>query len=54
MRSLSGIDPNSDVLTEEAIRAQVSDRDLRKIYEMSKDRNLYQNLATSMFPTIHG
>lgn len=49
-----GIDPNSDVLTEEAIRAQVSDRDLRKIYEMSKDRNLYQNLATSMFPTIHG
>ena len=21
---------------------------------MSKDRNLYQNMATSMFPTVHG
>ena len=25
-----------------------------RIYEMSKDRNVYQNMATSMFPTIHG
>ena len=48
-----GIDPNSE-LTEEDVRAQVSDRDLRRIFEMSKDRNIYQNLATSMFPTIHG
>lgn len=48
-----GIDPNSE-LTEEDVRAQVSERDLLRIYEMSKDRNIYGNLATSMFPTIHG
>ena len=51
--TLPGIDPNSE-LTEEDVRAQVSERDLLRIYEMSKDRNIYQNLATSMFPTIHG
>ena len=50
---MPGIDPNSE-LTEEDVRAQVSERDLLRIYEMSKDRNIYQNLATSMFPTIHG
>lgn len=53
MSSPPGIDPNSE-LTEEDVRAQVSERDLMRIYEMSKDRNIYQNLATSMFPTIHG
>lgn len=25
-----------------------------RIYEMSQDRNLYQNLINSLFPTIHG
>ena len=49
----AGIDPNTE-LTEEAIRQQISERDLVRIYEMSKDRNVYQNMATSMFPTIHG
>lgn len=27
---------------------------LHQVYEMSKDRNLYQNLITSLFPSIHG
>ena len=53
MYNISGIDPNSD-FSEEDIKSQISEQDLLKIYEMSKDRNLYQNMATSMFPTVHG
>jgi len=25
-----------------------------KVFEMSQDKNLYHNLCTSLFPTIHG
>jgi len=53
-RMTGGIDPNDDDLSEESIRKQVSDKELQRIYDMSRDRNLYQNLSSSMFPTIHG
>ena len=32
----------------------MTDQEWQKIYQMSKDKNLYQNLINSIFPTIHG
>jgi DNA replication licensing factor MCM6 len=36
------------------MRKQMSDAEWNKIYDMSKDKNLYQNLINSLFPAIHG
>ncbi|XP_077299805.1 minichromosome maintenance 6 [Arctopsyche grandis] len=44
----------TDDLTSEAMKKQMTDQEWDKVYEMSKDRNLYQNLITSLFPSIHG
>ena len=41
-------------LTAEAIKKQMTDQEWQKVYEMSQDKNLYHNLITSLFPTIHG
>ncbi|MCL4141832.1 UNVERIFIED_CONTAM: hypothetical protein GTU68_011041, partial [Idotea baltica] len=41
-------------LTAEAIKRQMTEIEWNKIYEMSRDKNLYQNLCSSLFPTIHG
>ena len=41
-------------MTAEMIRKQMTDVEWQKIYEMSQDRNLYQNIISSLFPTIHG
>ena len=32
----------------------MTDQEWQKIYQMSKDKNLYQNIINSIFPTIHG
>ena len=32
----------------------MTDAEWSRIYEMSQDKNLYQNLIYSLFPTIHG
>ncbi len=32
----------------------MTDAEWSRIYEMSQDKNLYQNLINSLFPTIHG
>ncbi len=32
----------------------MTDAEWQKVYEMSQDKNLYQHLCTSLFPTIHG
>ena len=32
----------------------MTDQEWQKIYQMSKDKNLYQNMINSIFPTIHG
>ena len=50
----TGIEGNDEVVDMDSIAKQVSNIDLQKIYEMTRDRNLYQNLASSLFPTIHG
>eukprot|EP00112_Aurelia_sp_Birch-Aquarium-sp1_P012776 Seg2690.3 transcript_id=Seg2690.3/GoldUCD/mRNA.D3Y31 product="Zygotic DNA replication licensing factor mcm6-B" protein_id=Seg2690.3/GoldUCD/D3Y31 len=49
-----GKDVSEEEMTAEAIKKQMTEQEWRKVYEMSQDRNLYHNLITSMFPTIHG
>ena len=41
-------------LTAEIIRDHMTDREWERLYAMSQDKNLYQNLISSLFPTIHG
>uniref|UniRef100_A0A8C4NCH2 DNA replication licensing factor MCM6 n=1 Tax=Eptatretus burgeri TaxID=7764 RepID=A0A8C4NCH2_EPTBU len=38
----------------ESIKNQMTVQEWEKVFEMSQDKNLYQNLCTSLFPTIHG
>uniref|UniRef100_A0A8C8IS38 DNA replication licensing factor MCM6 n=1 Tax=Oncorhynchus tshawytscha TaxID=74940 RepID=A0A8C8IS38_ONCTS len=40
--------------TAESIKSQMSVQEWEKVFEMSQDKNLYHNLGTSLFPTIHG
>lgn len=45
--------PMSEV-TSEDMKKQMTDDQWNKIYEMSKDKDLYQNLINSLFPSIYG
>ena len=49
-----GKELRAEEMTAEAIKQQMTDMEWNKIYEMSRDKNLYQNLCSSLFPTIHG
>ncbi|XP_041460150.1 zygotic DNA replication licensing factor mcm6-B-like [Lytechinus variegatus] len=49
-----GRDMRGEEMTAEAIKKQMTDQEWQKVYEMSQDKNLYHNLITSLFPTIHG
>ncbi|KAK5859670.1 hypothetical protein PBY51_021207 [Eleginops maclovinus] len=40
--------------TAESIKSQMTEKEWEKVFEMSQDKNLYHNLGTSLFPTIHG
>ncbi|XP_004709896.1 DNA replication licensing factor MCM6 [Echinops telfairi] len=40
--------------TAESIKNQMTVKEWAKVFEMSQDKNLYHNLCTSLFPTIHG
>lgn len=40
--------------TAESIKSQMSVQEWEKVFEMSQDKNLYHNLGTGLFPTIHG
>ncbi|XP_066578139.1 MCM6 minichromosome maintenance deficient 6, like [Amia ocellicauda] len=40
--------------TAESVKNQMSVQEWEKVFEMSQDKNLYHNLCTSLFPTIHG
>ncbi|XP_013864441.1 DNA replication licensing factor MCM6 [Austrofundulus limnaeus] len=40
--------------TAESIKSQMTEKEWEKVLEMSQDKNLYHNLCTSLFPTIHG
>merc|ERR1719317_1358131 len=37
-----------------AMKEKMQPQEWNKVYEMSRDKNLYQNLISSLFPTIHG
>lgn len=41
-------------LTQEMMKKQMSESEWNRIYEMSRDKNLYENLISSLFPAIHG
>ena len=45
---------NAEGITAAMIREQMTEEEWERIYTMSQDRQLYQNLITSLFPTIHG
>lgn len=49
-----GTDIPVEEITHEIMKKQMSDAEWNRIYEMSRDRNLYENLVSSMFPAIHG
>ncbi|KAJ8709700.1 hypothetical protein PYW08_009704 [Mythimna loreyi] len=53
-RRFGTADMATDDLTTEDMRKQMTDKEWDKVYEMSRDRNLYNNLITSLFPSIHG
>lgn len=41
-------------ITPELMRKNMTEAEWSKIYDMNKDKNLYQNLINSLFPSIHG
>ncbi|KAK0161566.1 hypothetical protein PV327_010025 [Microctonus hyperodae] len=41
-------------ISQEMMKRQMSEAEWNKVYEMSRDKNLYQNLVSSLFPAIHG
>ncbi|XP_033849692.3 MCM6 minichromosome maintenance deficient 6, like [Acipenser ruthenus] len=40
--------------TAENIKNQMTIQEWEQVFDMSQDKNLYHNLCTSLFPTIHG
>ncbi|KAM5157616.1 maternal DNA replication licensing factor mcm6 [Mantella aurantiaca] len=49
-----GRDLRDEDQTAESIKNQMTVQEWEKVFEMSQDKNLYHNLCTSLFPTIHG
>ncbi|CAH2305401.1 DNA replication licensing factor MCM6 [Pelobates cultripes] len=49
-----GKDLHDEDMTAESLKNQMSVKEWEKVFEMSQDKNLYHNLCTSLFPTVHG
>lgn len=49
-----GMELPVDEITPEMMKKQMTDGEWNHMYEMSHDRNLYQHLIESLFPSIHG
>ncbi|KAF7995045.1 hypothetical protein HCN44_004517 [Aphidius gifuensis] len=49
-----GTDMGIEDVSQEMMKRQMSEAEWNKVYEMSKDRNLYTNLVSSLFPAIYG
>lgn len=49
-----GVEMPLDEITPEMMKRQMTEGEWKHMYEMSHDRNLYNNLITSLFPSIHG
>lgn len=41
-------------ISQEMMKKQMSEAEWNRIYEMSRDKHLYENLVSSLFPAIHG
>jgi len=41
-------------MTAEKYKEQMTTSEWEKVFSMSQDKNLYNNLIASLFPTIHG
>ncbi|OAF66036.1 hypothetical protein A3Q56_06215, partial [Intoshia linei] len=44
---------SEEEITPESVKKQMSEAEWHKIYDMTRDRNLYSNICNSLFPTIH-
>lgn len=49
-----GKDYNIDELSMDKLKATMTEQEWIKIYEMSQDKNLFNNLTQSLFPMIYG
>lgn len=49
-----GTDKPLENVTVEDMKHQMTEEEWKKVYAMTKDNNLYQNLFNSLFPSIHG
>ncbi|XP_003425529.1 DNA replication licensing factor Mcm6 [Nasonia vitripennis] len=49
-----GTETGMEEISQEMMKKQMTTDEWNKIYDMSKDKNLYQNLVSSLFPSIHG
>nr|CAH7729653.1 unnamed protein product [Callosobruchus chinensis] len=49
-----GLEIGPGEITPEMMKQQMSDAEWKHMYEMSHDKNLYQNMIGSLFPSIHG
>ncbi|KAG5318172.1 MCM6 factor, partial [Acromyrmex heyeri] len=41
-------------ISQEAMKKRMTEAEWNRIYEMSRDRNLYKNIVSSLFPAVHG
>lgn len=49
-----GTETNMEEISQEMMKKRMSEAEWNRIYEMSRDKNLYQNLVNSLFSAIHG
>ncbi|KAJ8665405.1 hypothetical protein QAD02_007067 [Eretmocerus hayati] len=49
-----GIDSGLEEISPEMMKNHMPADEWNKIYDMSKDKKLYQNIVSSLFPAIHG
>lgn len=49
-----GVDIPMSEVTAEDMKNQMTTEEWNKVYTMSKDKNIYQNLINSLFPSIYG
>ncbi|XP_012536234.1 DNA replication licensing factor Mcm6 [Monomorium pharaonis] len=41
-------------ISQEAMKKRMTEAEWNRIYEMSRDKNLYTNIVSSLFPAVHG
>jgi DNA replication licensing factor MCM6 len=49
-----GIDLPMHEVTSEDMKNHMTDAEWNRVYEMSRDTKLYQNLISSLFPSVYG